>query len=215
MIISHKHKFIFVKNPKTGSSAINFAFRNSGIDLDYIRNYEDNHGEYKAVPPIGPYWEMGFTIPHMLLMKFITQAQLETYDLYSVYRDPVEVFTSWYSYRHRNTKFTQEQLANIKITEENQVELFPIPIELYLQDYRPKPQTDYVGYERIQLVDYNNLSKEIEAIINRYNGTFTLMPKMNSYRLMDDVLSDEMVVKVKDAYKEDYILKNRVVSFVQ
>ena len=147
-------------------------------------------------------------------MGFATQENFETYDLYSVYRDPIEVFTSWYSYIFRNTKYTQEQIANMEITEENRTQLYPITLEEFLEgNRRPKSQSYYVGYERIQLVDYNSLSNEIEAIIKRYNGTFTLMSKMNTYRLRDDVVSDELKDRVKEVYKEDYELQKRIVSF--
>jgi len=215
MIISHTHKFIFLKNPKTASSAINNVFRNSGLAIEHARAFKDAQS-------IGPAWIKGFDISAILDMEFASQENFETYDLYGVYRDPVEVFLSWYTY---NTRYATINLSEYYpraingveklqrfMTDEDRKIINSITPRLMLDDSRLKPglQTDYLINPRITILNYNNLSNDIPAIIAKYGGTFSEFPVINTFKKDTDVLDNDLIEDIKNEYAVDYLLKDRI-----
>lgn len=217
MIISHAHKFIFLKNPKAASSAINNAFRLSGLTIEYARAFTNTS-------PIGPMWSLGFDTQAILDMGFATQTNFEDYDLYGVYRDPVEVFMSWYTYniRYANANLSgfyprainaKPRLQRYMTNEDRQVINSITPRMLLEEDkLRPEKQTHYLSNRRINIIDYNNLSNDIPAIIKKYGGTFVDMPVINTFKRSNDVIDSELSNDIKKVYAIDYLLKDRIVA---
>jgi hypothetical protein len=84
----------------------------------------------------------------------------------------------------------------------------------FMFDQAPiKGQTHYIENPRVQIIDYTDLEAQIGFIINKYNGTFNGISKINSFKNPSDFLDDSLIHDIKIRYAKDYKLKDRIVSF--
>lgn len=193
MIISHANKLIFVKNPKTATTAINIAFRQSDIEIDHALE-----NTIAGLDPIGKPWLVQYTLVDMVAHGFVTEEQLDSYKIYGVYRDPVDVFVSACNY-----------IKNVNS------ELLPHPDASYEAIFASESvmdiignQTRYLGDPRITILDYNNINTVIPDLIRSYGGTCGDLQYVNHHEGED--ISPELRAQVEEYYSADYELAARI-----
>jgi len=164
MIISHRKKFAFFANQKTGSKAVGLMLRLSGIfdendimmaqPFPATRTVDINLPEYN----LGEYSSL--TVNHMtpadaIEAKFITLEQLREYDCYAFLRDPEERFIA--------TRAAMQMNRNGKAF---------TPLRPYGGKPAP-PQYEfiYVGDEQVVTpLDFNNFESEIRMLLGMLGG---------------------------------------------
>ena len=164
MIISHRKKFAFFANQKTGSKAVGLMLRLSGIfdendimmaqPFPATRTVDINLPEYN----LGEYSSLA--VAHMTPTEaieagFITLEQLREYDCYAFLRDPEERFIA--------SRAAMQMNRNAKAF---------TPLRPYGGNPHPPQHTFfYVGDEQVVTpLDFNNYEDEIRMLLDKLGG---------------------------------------------
>lgn len=212
MIISHKHKLIFVRPSKTGSSSAQATIVNSGMlgpeDLytgwrnGVLETPTESKGfnnitcsDIRKVSPhtipknlyvdeSGPYPLLGHLTPsEAVRLKVLTEEQLLEYKTISILRHPFERFLSaWFFGRKL------QDLPNDIYSLEKQIQY---NISEITNPYLGKWQIDYITYENkilpnAELIPYEHLNDSLKIIIENCGGTIS----KNQYRLKNQYRPD-------------------------
>jgi len=164
MIISHRKKFAFFANQKTGSKAVGLMLRLSGIfdknDIMMAQPFPATRTADINLPAynLGEYSSLAvnhFTPSDAIDAGYITLEQLREYDCYAFLRDPEERFiaTRAAMQMNRNAKaFTPYRPYGGK----------PAP---------PQYKFFYVGDEQVATpLDFNNYENEIRMLLDKLGG---------------------------------------------
>lgn len=164
MIISHRKKFAFFANQKTGSKAVGLMLRLSGIfdenDIMMAQPFPATRTVDINLPAynLGEYSSLTvnhFTPSDAIEAGYITLEQLREYDCYAFLRDPEERFIA--------TRAAMQMNRNGKA-------FTP------LRPYRGKPAPPqyeffYVGDEQVATpLDFNNYENEIRMLLDKLGG---------------------------------------------
>jgi len=197
MIISHKHKLIFVRPSKTGSSSAQATIVNSGIlgpddlytgwrngvnetptqakgfkditcaDIRKISPYNIPKNLY--VDESGPYPLLGHLTPaEAVRLGVLTEQQLLDYKVISILRHPFERFLSaWFFGRKL------QDLPNDIYSLEREIQY---NISEIINPYLGKWQIDYITYENqllpnAEIIPYKHLNESLKRIIESFGGS--------------------------------------------
>lgn len=108
MYLSHKHKFLFLRTPKTASSSLSDFFIRNIDDPDAIyTEVEDSNIpgtlDESIVSRYRPYAFYHFTLNQLIDEGVITREQVAEYDIFALLRSPVDRAKSFY-YFYRKWK---------------------------------------------------------------------------------------------------------------
>jgi|TARA_B100001093_G_scaffold31806_1_gene27479 hypothetical protein len=111
MYLSHKHKFLFLRTPKTASSSLSdFFIRNIQDDEAIYTEVEDSNLpgtlDEAIVSKYRPYAFYHFTLNQLIDEGVITREQVAEYDIFALLRNPVDRAKSFY-YFYRKWKGRQ------------------------------------------------------------------------------------------------------------
>jgi len=210
MIISHHHRFIFLRSCKTGSTSTALAVRQSGIlDLGSdISNLIDGpvRDEFHralnmpSTPPtdsqfakFAPHtlsWQnpikrvMHLNLPELVDLGFLTAGQARDYDLYVSIREPVDKMISTANFllkRAPRVLFKQHGIARPGTVQE----VLDDKVIDQIMPILALPQSHWFqtdNPERLRFLLFDDLQNEVTAFINRYGGTWSAdqMPKKKS-----------------------------------
>lgn len=254
MIISSKYKFTFLKNPKTGGTAVHDVL--DGLDTtNFERNYSIKVREQsgKLLSSFNNQY-YGFTQIELLGVKYYNlqffidnnaiPGDVEEYSNYVVVRDPIDRYMSFcrhvrkYSYlisfffeKEFNSISVEENCTFKKIGEiDKQTKKFFSLSKQFIDKYYSislqeiaervidfpfnkierfdmlrMPQNYYYNDPRVTAIDYANLQEEIYKICQKHNTrkTYTIPKIHTGIRLNSDLLSLDLINKIKQIYAED------------
>ena len=108
MYLSHKHKFLFLRTPKTASSSLSdFFIRNIQDDEAIYTEVEDSNLpgtlDEAIVSKYRPYAFYHFTLNQLIDEGVLTKEQALEYDIFALLRNPVDRAKSFY-YFYRKWK---------------------------------------------------------------------------------------------------------------
>ena len=108
MYLSHKHKFLFLRTPKTASSSLSDFFIRNIDDPDAVyTEVEDSNLpgtlDESIVSRYRPYAFYHFTLNQLIDEGVITKEQALEYDIFAVLRNPIDRAKSFY-YFYRKWK---------------------------------------------------------------------------------------------------------------
>lgn len=108
MYLSHKHKFLFLRTPKTASSSLSdFFIRNIQDDEAIYTEVEDSNLpgtlDEAIVSKYRPYAFYHFTLNQLIDEGVLTREQALEYDIFALLRNPVDRAKSFY-YFYRKWK---------------------------------------------------------------------------------------------------------------
>lgn len=101
MYLSHKHKFLFLRTPKTASSSLSDFFIRNIDDPDAVyTEVEDSNLpgtlDESIVSRYRPYAFYHFTLNQLIDEGIITKEQALEYDIFAVLRNPIDRAKSFY-----------------------------------------------------------------------------------------------------------------------
>tara|TARA_E500000178_G_C16950015_1_gene720761 strand:- start:284 stop:952 length:669 start_codon:yes stop_codon:yes gene_type:complete len=106
--LSHKHKFLFLRTPKTASSSLSdFFIRNINDDEAIYTEVEDSNLpgtlDESIVSKYRPYAFYHFTLNQLIAEGVLTKEQALEYDIFALLRNPLDRAKSFY-YFYRKWK---------------------------------------------------------------------------------------------------------------
>ena len=210
MIISHRHRFVFLRSCKTGSTSTALALRRSGIlDLhsDVSNLIEGPVGdEFRRalnMPPrppsdsqfakIAPHtldWQnpakrvMHLNLPELVALGFLDADQAREYKVYVAIREPVDKMISAANFllaRAPDWLFRNHKIARPRTVQE-------VIDERAINVIMPilaLPQCHWFktdNQEHLRFILFDELQSEVAALINSYGGQWKAnqMPKSKS-----------------------------------
>lgn len=235
MIVSHKHKYFYIRVPKTGSTSVTkFILDNLPLEDNIIHSgLEDDMGispiESKnlfSTVDINPILiRKDYTIKNtsltndsryvhafpsdLIKTKIFADADYSLYSQFAVCRDPVERFKSRCA--HFYLSFTHLLYADNKQKQENYLEY--ILYSDYMFKHLPK-QSMWLTLHG-QLLNnaylYEDLPKLVEKIAGYYNCTADAFTNYKFRKSTVDIdLPSSTISKIKDFYAEDFDIRNRL-----
>lgn len=199
MILSHKHKFLYLRVPKSGSSTTQFMLRMSGVwgEEDCLSasfrgapefpavNYQNlrvarRDGSFDENPENfckrGPHATPKDLIKH----GYLTEEQLYEYDCYAVFRNPYKRFLSGIAHEQRRfvnpvtfNRLCHKYLSGEGITAANERDYNLLTIPQYLYFF-------YKDELVVNLLDFRNFKDNIYEMLDRVGSyKFPIIPRMN------------------------------------
>ena len=204
MIISHKYKFIYIKNPKSGSTSIEKYLKN--IDPDCISTNED----------IKPYGHETYEEIKELLSKEI----FDNYFKFTFFRNPINWFISQFAY---NAKYCFSDYYNLEIIcnkdgyiekPENNIMDVENIVNTYilLKKWFEKETQLYWINENLDFIgQFENIDNDFEIIKKKLNiNSDNKLPKLNNNNSDNFRLSEDGEKIVKIIYKKDIELYDKL-----
>ncbi len=162
MIISHKHKYIFVAIPKTGTHAIRFALREflGENDLEQVGLFVQRRFPFKQTAHI----KHGH-IKCKEIKEVLGSGVWQDYFKFSFVRNPWDRYISYCFFMHRNNReFLSDPYKYLQMTIDDTTHhdrIHFIAQHEFIYDDVGNPMVDYVGrYEDLQN-SYKFICKEI------------------------------------------------------
>lgn len=171
MIISHRLKFAFFCNQRTGSKAAGIALRFAGVfdenDILIAQPFPATRTARIEIPAynLGKYKTSAVT--HMTPQKaidagFITLEQLREYDCYAFLRNPEERFIAI--------------RASMQVTRDG---MFAKPEKVVAGVGTPQHEFFFVGNEQVVTpLDFDNYGDELRMIIEKLGGRLMDIPEV-------------------------------------
>lgn len=218
MYLSHKHKFLFLRTPKTASSSLSdFFIRNIQDDEAIYTEVEDSNLpgtlDEAIVSKYRPYAFYHFTLNQLIDEGVITKEQVSEYDIFALLRNPVDRAKSfYYFYRKWKAHGTDPSLEQYRQWTENGC-------------FRGEPNSGIVQSSLLKLGNkdvgrfwlYEDLEKELSNFMfNRRLRIDHPLPKHKTDSRKDK--SDEIEFEEQDiqamrlTFKEDFELYNKIKS---
>jgi hypothetical protein len=197
MIISHKHKFIFIAVPKTGSQTVRKLFRSfldendeeqcSLLDLKRssipeIRNMVHGHQTAKEIK------------------NAVGEKIFNEYFKFAFVRDPIQRFISTYFFLKRNHRYieepTYENLYDFYMKSHNKLHL--LPQHNFIYGDKGELLVDYIGYTC-------DMNKSLNYICSKLGfNMFSNVPILNKTDKKEISINYEIKKLVYGLYYEDY-----------
>jgi hypothetical protein len=161
MLISHKHKFIFIAIPKTATHAIRFALRPQmgENDLEQVSLFQNKKLPYEGISNL----DHGH-IKCTEIMPILGDTIWNTYFKFAIVRNPFDRFISYVAFIHRNNpqfKINPSPfLYNAIINKQTHKHILFKPQTDFIYNEKGKLMIDYVGR-------YENLQESYNYIANR------------------------------------------------
>ena len=164
MIISHRKKFAFFANQRTGSKAVGIVLRLSNIfdehDILIAQPFPATRTAEIKVPAynLGDY--QSFEVNHMtpadaIDAGFITLEQLREYDCYAFLREPKERFMATRASMQLN------RFGRVEMPAYKEVRVPPSQFEFF-----------FVGDEQVVTpLDFDNYEAEVKMLVEKLDGT--------------------------------------------
>jgi hypothetical protein len=208
MIINHTKKYIYIRNPKTGSTSLqSFLIENNEDDIQHsavqLTDTDSNIQGYSFHPHT--------TIKHIVDSKLMSKEDVLAYDKYVIVRNPVDRFISA-SYHYATSPLCEHIKIN-NVLDKNEV------VRKVLKDDKKfrlaplifMPQKNWAMYNGIKL---NKIFKyeDINSMATELIGKDCTIPY--NYRSdtrkdnKEESLSAELVERIEFLYKDDVALYN-------
>jgi hypothetical protein len=210
MIISHHHKFIFLRSCKTGSTSTALALRRSGIlNLHSdVSNFIEgpvigrfrrplnmpsrppSESQFANIAPHTLVWLnpakrlMHLNLPELAALDFLSAQQTREYKVYVGIREPVDKMISAAHFLLSNAPgvlFEKHKIARPRTVQE----VFDNKVINVTMPILAIPQCHWFktdNPEHLRFLLFDDLQNEVTALINRYRGTWSAnrMPREKS-----------------------------------
>ncbi len=155
MIISHKFKFIYIKNQKTAGTSIEVALSKICGDEDIVTHYP-----LLSIEGFKPRNYEGFD-QHIAASEIIKKIPLEIWNQYYKFtfeRNPFDKMVSWYWDKKRDEQFNKS-FQEFCVYCSNNLEEFPLGYDLY--SINDKVVVDFVGRYETLKKDFDYVCKKL------------------------------------------------------
>ena len=161
MIISHSKKFCYWKIARTGSNTAELCIRMSNV-LDLEQDVVTSCHFFPALHNVTEDHRSGHTTPdEAITLGYLTQAQYDEYDHYTIVREPLERWASGYAYHCR-----MHMKEKVTISE-------------FIKTDRAvtRRQSDYITKDTI-VFPFSDYENSIREIVTKIGGTLIDVPKI-------------------------------------
>lgn len=199
MIISHKHKFIYVAIPKTGTHSLRNELRPhlGAYDWEQCNLFENKTFPHKQISRIV---HGHLTINHA---QNILRGEIwNEYFKFCFFRDPIERFLSFVYFINRDNESSD---ANVEEKVEQYLSnpnLASSHLLLYPQSQFIKDQDGEIAVDFIGRLEY--LHEDLEILAESINLPLKMIQRINSSKSKKLKLSTEQLISLQEIYKEDY-----------
>lgn len=197
MIISHSKKFCYWKIARTGSNTAELCIRMSNVldlEQDLVTSCHFFPSEHNVREQ-----ESGHTTPaKAIALGYITQAQYDEYDHYTIVREPLERWISAYAYTcrmHVRNKISPQQYF------------------ITTDDLVTRRQSDYITKDTI-VFPFSDYENSIREIVTKIGGTLYDIPKIEHKtrrswrrRAMHDIEATPLGEQLREYYRDDFKLQ--------
>ena len=197
MIISHSKKFCYWKIARTGSNTAELCIRMSDV-LDLEQDLVTSCHFFPASHNVQENMSGHTTPDEAITLGYITPKQYETYDHYTIVREPLERWISAYAYKCR-------MHVREKIT----------PLEYFIKagaDFVTRRQSDYITKNTI-MFPFSDYENSIREIVTRIGGTLYDVPKIEhktrrlwKYKAEQAIEYTELGDILREYYHDDFSL---------
>lgn len=219
MIISHSKKFCYWKIARTGSNTAELCIRMSGV-LDLEQDLVTSCHFFPASHNVQEQENMsGHTTPdEAISLGYITQAQYDEYDHYTIVREPLERWVSAYAYHCRmnlKEKITPlEYFGLVRGKGYARYALARTCRHIKADDLVTRRQSDYLAMGRVQTFPFSDYEASIKKIVSKIGGRLEDVPKIEhkTRRLwkrhaMYAVEANPLGEQLREYYRDDFKLK--------
>lgn len=200
MIISHKHKYVFLRTRKTASSStalylMQNLFEEGDITIRDLRPEYDH-----PAPTLYDDSTVHYNLKYVIENKIV---DLNEYEIYATLRDPYERIVSRVFYKEdvKNVFMAQRILAKGYVDEVDML----------------NPQSAYIvhdGQVKVNIIDYDNLESDLRGILTSY-GVEEKYPLNRlkadvrpSWATVQTVITPMIKEKIDEVFAEDMKLWN-------
>ena len=209
MLISTKHKFIFIHIPKTGGTSIREALLPVSDELVPLLNSEGQAlikrriAGSLAVPP--PHVTLGYA-------SQILNFSLHDYFVVAVFRDPLERIISYYKYLCNINKSHRLSQTAMLLSLDQFVQKF-----LLDTGHDTRPQSDYISQDlgapkqKFIILRQHRLGKDYNQMMDMFNLPRIRLPNLNASGKQSYIKisssNRQLVLRYEDQMKE-FLKKN-------
>ena len=221
MYISHKHKIIFLRNPKTASSSVSDFLVENLKDPNAIYTHVDDTEPPKLaknVPESIFFKYDNFSWSHLTLEDIVKEGFVRENDLYeyrkiAVIREPLDRQLSfYYHFKSKN------QLGLQPHSPPSILEYRSVTKNGYFEKVNAKKkQSDFLKYKNRYIgtyILYENLEDSLKKLMEemQINITYDLPKHKSSARPNDNhlKLGNEDIIKMKSYFNDDFKLYERI-----
>lgn len=203
MVVSEQHKFIVFMPPKNGTGTLHEIFKGMHITFNI-----HGHMEYTEYFDLHP--------------------EKKDYMCFAFYRDPVKRLMSSLLFIKRTLHYNFLPLISdvVRTEESHKYNTLDVSVKTLLETYTVdkmldmweelnserafkwmlKPQIDWLGYDKIELLDLRKYDEELDRVIALMgNGSsHTKVSTNESIKLPGDEITPKLISFAKEHYKVDY-----------
>ncbi len=199
MIISHKHKCIFIAIPKTATHAIRFALRPhmAEEDLEQVGLFVNKRMPFEALEKI----QHGH-ITAQEIRPLLGEEIWESYFKFAIVRNPFDRFVSYCAFVNANNpKFAENPMPyfyNALVNKQTHKHILFQPQSSFIADQKGKILIDYVG-------KYETLQESYNIVCDRLKLPHTALEVVNtsSHKPYKEYYNEELVEMVGKHFRID------------
>jgi len=204
MIISHKHKFIFIKTHKTGSTSVEIDLASKCVDTDIVAPITEFDNEKEVLQKHFPRNFKGF-YNHMTLEevrhKLKNMKKFNSYFKFCVEREPVDKLLSHFYWHHRN--ILKDKIFEVNVDLLWEVFIFAIPHK-YNVNFNHWTIDGELAVDKI--LKYENLKEELTQTCKQLGFDIDLSSKAKvslrkNKALPKPKITKEQIEKIYDNWK--------------
>lgn len=203
MIISNKHRFIFVAIPKTATHAIRFALRkhlDDKLDWEQVGLFVKKTLPFESLAKLG-----NGHIKCLEIHPFLGEETWCNYFKFTIVRNPYDRFISYCFFMNREDitfqKHALQRMKKIINDKKVQQNLWFIPQHLFITDHNGELMVDFVG-------KYENLVNAYQHICTQIGIPSEALPRINRsiHNHYTQYYDDELKQAVFEFYQKDFEL---------
>jgi hypothetical protein len=207
MLISDKHKFIFIHNPKAAGISIYHALKGFSNPMCRHNMRQFNYYTHKILGPVSMLCNFPRHISAAELKAELPARKWNSYLKFGVVRNPYDRATSFFFYLQQRPKSDKYSLFRKLGNFRNYV--------LYLKDQNFKETQKYYfadaqGHILMDhILRFENLETDFPALVGRLGLPPVSLPVLNARKAKKDYvehLDNEILAILNDIYHEDFEL---------
>lgn len=206
MIVSHRHKFIFIAIPKTGTHAIRFALRKhmAPDDIEQVKLFVEKKAPYQDIAAI-PHGH----IKAAQIKAAVGEEVWSSYFKFACVRNPWDRFISYAFFMYRNTNMLKNDplpaLKQIIADRSQKKRILFAPQHEFVTDAAGNLMVDHICRQEDLQAGYDEVCKRIGIPTEKLD-----VINKSEHKPYSSYYDDELRLEVENLYHRDAELFNYI-----